>query len=203
MPGQDDRQPQPERPPRQVRDLPGYIVQQDLKCKLISPQGCTEEEPDPAAGALFVPVTGIAGGLVFGSYTLDIQRADDPPIPGIVLYPGGGASGTTPVFPAGELGRINTTMLSDGAYTVTLRVHPAGPGPSKSDTSDFNLLKVTVYINRIANIPAVSMAPVPYKPQPFRPGRRAAFRRGTGGGRRRGGHQRCRIHLRMHQSKDQ
>ncbi len=143
-------------------------VQKNLKCKLTSPNGCTEEEPDPMAGMLFVRVKGTAGGAVFGGYTLEIQKDGDPPIPGIVLYPGGGSSGTVPVI-AGELGRINTTLLSDGAYTITLHVHPAGPGPSKSATTSFNLLKVIVYINRVANVPAISMAPVPDNPNPLDP----------------------------------
>src|SRR6185295_4351013 len=191
---QDECLPQTERSLRRVH----------LECKLISPKGCAEEEADSAAGALFVPVKGIAGGQAFGSYTLEIQRDGDPPIPGIVLYPGGGASGTTPVFSAGELGRINTTLLSDGAYTVTLQVHPAGPGLPKSDTSKFNLLKVTVYINRIANIHSGDQrGSGPGQPQPFRPSRRAALRRGTSGGRQWADSQRCRIHLRMRRSKDQ
>ncbi len=143
-------------------------VQKDLKCDLIGPTGCTEEEPDPVEGILFVRVTGTAGGAVFGHYTLEIQRDGDPPIPNVVLYPGGGPSGAIPVA-AGELGRIKTTLLSDGAYTITLRVYPAGPGPSKSDTTSFNLLKAIVYINRVAQLPAISMAPVPDNPNPLDP----------------------------------
>jgi hypothetical protein len=141
-------------------------VQRDLQCELTAPTGCTEEEPDPVAGMLFVRVKGTAGGAVFGHYTLEIQSDGDPPIPGVVIYPAGG--GTVPVF-AGELRRINTTSLSDGAYTITLQVFPAGPGASRSATTTFNLLKAIVYVNRVANIPAISMVPVPNNPNPFDP----------------------------------
>jgi hypothetical protein len=129
-------------------------VQRNLNCEITDPTGCTEEEPDPAEGILFVRVKGTASGAVFGHYTLEIQKDGDPPIPGVVIYPGGGASGTAPVI-NGELGRINTTSLSDGAYTITLRVYPAGPGSPKPCTTTFNLLKVIVYINRAGGAPAV------------------------------------------------
>lgn len=147
-------------------------VQKDLKCDLTGPTGCTEEEPDPVEGILFVRVMGTAGGAVFGHYILEVRKAadlpSDPPISNVVLYPGGGPSGAVPVF-GGELGRIDTTSLSDDAYTVTLRVFPAGPGPSTSDTTSFNLLKSIVYINRVAQVPAISMAPVPDNPNPLDP----------------------------------
>jgi hypothetical protein len=139
-------------------------VQKDLKCELTAPTGCTEEEPDPVAGMLFVRVLGTASGAVFGHYTLEIQKNGDPPIPGVVVYPPGG--GTVPVV-AGELGRINTTLLSDSAYTITLRVFPAGPGAAKVCTTSFNLLKVIVYINRVAQVLALTDSPVPNNPNPL------------------------------------
>ncbi len=129
-------------------------LQRGLRCEITAPIGCTEEEPDPVAGILFVRVTGTASGAVFGSYTLEIQKDGDPPIAGIVSYPGGGASGSAPVI-GGELGNINTTSLSDGAYTITLRVYPAGPGSPKVCLTTFNLLKVVVYMNRVAGVPAI------------------------------------------------
>ena len=58
-----------------------------------------EEEPDSANGYMFVRITGTAGGTVFGSYTLEIQKDGDPLIAGVVVYPGGGAE------PARELPR--------------------------------------------------------------------------------------------------
>jgi hypothetical protein len=140
-------------------------VQKSLKCNLTAPTGCTEEEPDPAIGILFVKVIGTASGAVFGSYTLEIQKDGDPPIPGVISYPGGGASGSVPVI-SGELGRINTTSLSDGAYTITLRVYPAGPGSQCVHTISFNLLKVIVYMNRVAGVPAIVL---PDNANPFDP----------------------------------
>lgn len=143
-------------------------VQRDLKCDLTAPTGCTEEEPDPVAGILFVRVMGTASGAVFGSYTLEIQKDGDPAIAGIVSYPGGGGSGAAPVI-GGELGRFNTTSLSDGAYTITMRVHPAGFGSPKACTITFNLLKVIVYMRRSGDRAAEQR-------QPVRPRRRAAHR---------------------------
>jgi len=125
-----------------------------LQCAITDPTGCTKEEPDPVAGVMRVRVHGTAAGANFGHYTLQIQSDGDPPIAGIVSYPGGGATGTSQVV-AGELGRIDTTSLSDGAYTITLTVFPAGPGANCVKTTTFNLLKVAVYITRIAGVPAV------------------------------------------------
>jgi len=143
-------------------------VQRDLKCEITDPTDCTAEEPDPAAGKLIVRVQGTASGIFFGTYTLAIQKDGDPPIAGVVNYPGGGGSGSAPVV-NGELGQINTTGLSDGAYTITLTVYPAGPGSSKTCTTTFNLLKVIVYISRVAKVPAISMAPTPNNANPFDP----------------------------------
>src|SRR5713226_397002 len=74
-----------------IAGLIGLIwLQRELRCEITAPTGCTEEEPDPVAGILFVRVMGTASGAVFGSYTLEIQKDGDPPIAGIVSYPGGG-----------------------------------------------------------------------------------------------------------------
>ncbi len=143
-------------------------VQRDLRCELTAPQGCTEEEPDPVAGKLIVRVKGTAAGAAFGSYTLAIRRDGDPPLPGIVSYPGGGASGTAPVI-NGELGQITTTSLIDGAYEIILTVYPAGLGSPKTCSTTFNLLKVIVYVSRVAKVPAISMAPIVGNPNPFDP----------------------------------
>jgi len=126
-------------------------VQRSLKCQITDPTGCTEETPDTTAGILFVKVRGTASGGSFSFYTIDIQKDGDPPIPGVVSYPGGGASGAVPVV-NGELATINTTGLSDGAYTITLTVHPVGAGPVKICTRTFNLLKVAVWINSVDGV---------------------------------------------------
>jgi hypothetical protein len=85
-----------------------------------------------------------------------------------VSYPGGGASGSTPVI-NGELGQITTTSLIDGAYEIILTVYPAGPGSPKTCNTSFNLLKVIVYVSRVAKVPAISMAPTVGNPNPFDP----------------------------------
>ena len=142
-------------------------VQRDLKCELTNPKGCTAEEPDPVEGRLFVRVEGTASGGAFGSYTLEVWDGAAQKT-GVVTYPGGGASGGTPVI-AGELGQINTTSLLDGGYEVRLIVHPAWGGAPKTCSTTFNLLKTTVYINRVAGVQTVSMSPVPDNPNPYDP----------------------------------
>ena len=129
------------------------FVQRNLKCQLTDPTGCTEETPDPVEGILYVTVKGTAAGTAFGSYQMEVSKGSIT-YPGIVEYPGGGSSGTAPVT-SGDLGRINTTSLSDGAYTITLTVYPSGWGSSSPCTITFDLLKVIVYINRVGGAPAV------------------------------------------------
>lgn len=141
-------------------------IQRWLKCELTAPTGCVKEHLDKSTGEVYVVVEGTATGAVFGHYTVDVQQNGDPPIPGIVRYPGGGASGTAPVV-NGELARIDTALLSDGAYTITLTVYPAGFGSPKSCSITFNLLKVFVVITQVGKIPAISMVPTPDNPNPF------------------------------------
>lgn len=124
-------------------------VQRSVKCEILTPTGCTAEQPDTTQGILTVEVTGTASGGAFSYYTLEIQKNGDPPIAGIISYPGGGANGTAPVT-NGLLGTFNTTLLSDGAYTITLRVYPIGGGAPCVKTTTFNLLKIAVWINNVA-----------------------------------------------------
>lgn len=126
-------------------------VQRSLRCNISAPTGCTEETPDPVAGILYITVRGTASGGAFAYYTVEIRKDGDPPIPGVVSYPGGGSSGTSPVV-NGDLAIINTTSLTDSAYTIVLTVHPWGSGPVKVCTRTFNLLKVAVWINSIAGV---------------------------------------------------
>lgn len=149
-----------------IGGLIGLIrVQRALKCEIVSPKGCTEEEPDPVQGCLFVRVNGTAAGAAFGGYTLEVRKGSIT-YPGIVLYPGGGTSGSAPVI-NGELGRINTTLLTDAAYEVVLTVYPSGAGSPKTCTTTFDLFKALVYMNRVAGVPALSMAPAPGNGNPF------------------------------------
>jgi len=141
-------------------------LQRKLVADLTGPTGCTEEEPDPAEGILFVRVTGTAAGISAASYTLEVCRVGDPAIPGIVSYPGGAPSGTPPVI-NGDLGRIDTTPLIDGAYQITLTVYPAGPGAPATDTITFTLLKVMAYMSRVGEIQVISQLPVADNPNPF------------------------------------
>ena len=137
-------------------------IKEPLKCELTDPTGCTAEETNQTAGINFVRVMGTASGGGFGSYTLEILQSGSP-IPGVsVAYPGGGGSGTIPVV-SGELGQINTTSLVDGAYTIRLTVHSAGPGMPVicTKTLDFTLLKVIVYMNKVG---AITTDPQPLDP---------------------------------------
>ena len=144
-------------------------VQRSLFCKLDEPTGCTLEEPDPVAGKLIVRVKGSAWGGAFGWYTVDIRKVGFPsPIAGVVVYPGGGASGTSPVVGA-ELAQIDTTGLDDDAYEVTLTVYPAWGGSTKVCQITFNLLKSIVYMSRFAGVQAISDTPSPGNPNPFDP----------------------------------
>ena len=142
-------------------------IQRKLVADLTGPTGCTEEEPDPVEGILFIRVIGTAAGIAAASYTLEVRRIGDPtPIPGIVSYPGGAPSGTPPII-SGDLGRIDTTGRTDGAYEITLIVHPAGPGAPATDTITFTLLKAMVYISRVGEIPVISQSPIADNPNPF------------------------------------
>ena len=127
-------------------------IQRSLFCQILKPHGCTEETPDPIQGILFVNVTGTAAGMAFGYYTIEIQKDGDPPQPDdLIHYPGGGTNGTAPVL-NGQLAMIDTTGLSDGAYTITLKVFPIGAGKEKVCSKTFNLLKIAVWIRRVRTV---------------------------------------------------
>ena len=124
-------------------------VQHSIKCNILSPTGCTPETPDTTNGILTIDVTGTAIGGAFSYYTLEIRKDGDPPIADIISYPGGGANGSSPVN-NGLLGTFNTTLLLDGAYTITLRVYPIGGGSPCVRSVTFNLLKIAVWISNVA-----------------------------------------------------
>ncbi|MCD4694966.1 MAG: hypothetical protein K8S16_01900 [Bacteroidales bacterium] len=142
-------------------------IQRCLKCKIIEPEGCTPEETDMTEGILFVNVKGTAGGSYFSHYTLDIHSGGSP-VTTTVYYPGGGGSGSSPMV-NGQLGKIDTTSLIDGAYEVVLTVYPMGSGSPKVCKKTFTLLKAIVYINRVAGVPALSDVPSPGNANPFDP----------------------------------
>jgi len=153
-------------------------VQRCLKCKIIEPEGCTPEEKDASLGILYVEVSGTATGSYFSHYTLGIYKGGSPESVA-VYYPGGGASGISPVVNS-HLGKIDTTSLSDGAYDVVLTVFPYGSGSPKICTKTFTLLKAIVYISRVANVPAISNIPTPGNPNPYDPVAELSVSDGTG-----------------------
>jgi hypothetical protein len=139
------------------------LVQRNLNCEITAPTGCTEEVPDPVAGILTVTVMGTASGIAFGSYVLEVTKGSIS-YPGIVSYPGGTATGSVQVV-SGVLGTINTTSLTDGAYTITLRVYPFGWGVPSVCSVTFDLLKAIVYMNRAGGAQAVELPA--NNPNPF------------------------------------
>lgn len=143
-------------------------VQRCLKCKITEPEGCAAEEKDPVKGILYINVKGTAGGAYFSHYTLELIYGGNP-VTTDVYYPGGGGSGSSPVT-NGQLGIIDTTSLTDGAFEVVLSVYSLGSGSPKVCKAALTLLKAIVYISRVAGYPALSDIPVPGNPNPFDPG---------------------------------
>jgi hypothetical protein len=138
---------------------------QPIRCHIDSPTDCTEEHALPKGG-LGVEVVGTAAGSFFSHYTLQWRKVgnanlcqDDPnnpwnnPNDGTVVYPGGGASGTTPVV-GGTLGWINTAPLAPDAYEIRLCVYSTQPNalPTCCCTV-FSLFKVAVWIDHVAEAP--------------------------------------------------
>jgi len=142
-------------------------VQRSLKCEIVEPSGCTPEIPDMTEGILYVKVIGTAGGTYFSHYLLSIKKGGVP-VSTDVFYPGGGASGNSPVSNA-LLGKIDTTALTEGAYEIVLTVYPLGAGTPMTCSKIFTLLKAIVYISRVANVPTISAIPAPGNANPFDP----------------------------------
>ncbi|HKO44670.1 MAG TPA: hypothetical protein VJU84_15430 [Pyrinomonadaceae bacterium] len=125
-------------------------VQRTLNCAITVPAAgeCATEEIDAVQGIQYIRVKGTASGSVFGHYTLAISG----PYPYNVIYPpGGGSIAVT----NNDLGRIDTTALDNGDYTITLTVFPIGAGAPHTCSVSFTLLKIAVYITRAAGVPAV------------------------------------------------
>ncbi len=132
-------------------------VQRNLKCQITDPNNCAKEEID-SSGNPGVIVKGTAGGTVFGHYTLDVYDSSTTLIPNVVSYPGGGASGTAPVS-NNVLGQIDTSDFDPGMYKVVLTVFPIGAGATKTCQSFFDLLKASVWIDRVGAVSAVDVGP--------------------------------------------
>lgn len=146
-------------------------IQRRLICAITAPVGCTDEEINQSVGGLTVEVVGSAGGAVFSHYTLEWRRAAgqdcednaDWSSDGVV-YPGGGATGSVPVF-NGTLGWLNTTVWTPGTYEVRLCVFSTA-ALRKCCCTEFTLFKQLVWIERVA---INSGAPVLTPPGPFDP----------------------------------
>lgn len=138
-------------------------VQRRLNCGLTAPVGCTSVEYDAANDRWFIKVVGTASGTVFGNYTLAVERPPGTPYPATIVYPGGGGSGTSMVN-NGELGRIVVTNVQPAPMRVILTVNPAGAGSPCVHTSDFDWANRSVYIEKIAAIPAQIMGLHPADP---------------------------------------
>jgi len=139
-----------------------------LRCDLTQPTGCVEEQINPQVGGMTVTVEGTAAGAFFSHYTIEWRLAqgdacgdDEGWTSDGVVYPGGGATGTSPVV-AGTLGWINTTALGPDAYDVRVCVYSTQPGASPLCCCiQFRLFKKLVWIDHVAG------APVQTPPGPF------------------------------------
>ena len=138
---------------------------QPLRCEVVKPTGCTDEESNPVIGGLTVTVVGTATGSFFQHYTLEIRKVEGADCqnndgwsagPAWVAYPGGGAVGTIPVV-NGVLGWIKTTTLSPGSYEIRLCVYATQPAGARTCCCiQFNLFKKLVWIERVANAPVLT-----------------------------------------------
>jgi hypothetical protein len=128
-----------------------------IRCQLTQPTGCVEEEPRPGLG-LVIAVEGTAAGAFFSHYTLEWRKVEGRDCPDDthftssgVIYPGGTATGTTPVA-SGSLGIINTTTLAAGSYEVRVCVYSTA-GARTCCCIQFNLFKRLVWIQSVASKP--------------------------------------------------
>jgi hypothetical protein len=146
-------------------------VQKRLVCKITEPTGCTAEEPNLPIPGLSIVVRGSAFGAAFGHYTLEWRKVaglgcqDDSNWNSYgVHYPGGGATGHSPVI-NGTLGWIETTVWTASSFEIRVCVYTYHPsGSRKCCCTQFTLFKQLVYIQRVAETPG---APVHTPPGPF------------------------------------
>lgn len=145
---------------------------QPLRCDLTAPTGCTEEKPGLITGGVAVEIDGTAAGGFFDHYTLEWRQVEGQPcqdnttcppdgtaqpVTGWscdgISYPGGGSTGTAPVV-GGTLGWLNTTFLAPASYEIRVCVYAASPStPRTCCCIQFDLLKVMVWIERVAGAP--------------------------------------------------
>ena len=149
---------------------------QPLRCQLTGPTGCTQEQQGLIPDAVGVEIDGTAAGAFFDHYTLEWRQAglatqgetcsdDNTGYASLgISYPGGGATGTTPVV-GGALGWLDTTSLMSDSYEIRVCVYSTVPNASPTCCCTvFVLFKVMVWIDRVAELPG---APVQTPPGPF------------------------------------
>lgn len=138
---------------------------QPLRCEIIKPTGCTEEEVNQTVGGLAVTVVGTATGAFFNHYTLEWRKIEGQACDDNagwqsdgVVYPGGASTGSSSVV-NGLLGWINTTTLSASSYEIRVCVYASQGGAApRCCCIQFNLFKRLVWIERIANAPVQTPA---------------------------------------------
>ena len=139
-----------------------------LICDLTGPTGCTDEELNEQIGGMTVEVVGSAGGGGFDHYTLEWRKVEgqacdddsDWSSAGVV-YPGGGTTGTSPVF-GGTLGWIDTTTFSPASFEIRLCVYSHLENVDRHCCCiQFDLFKKLVWIARVGGYP-VQTPPGPF-----------------------------------------
>ncbi len=145
---------------------------QPIHCDLTAPTNCTEEIaglPGIPAGDVGVEIDGTAAGAFFDHYTLQWritgQPCNDPTGwnnggTGLISYPGGGTTGTSPVV-SGTLGWLDTTFLGAGSYDILLTVYNTSGQVACQTCITFTLFKRLVFISRIAENPGAFVATPP------------------------------------------
>ena len=132
-----------------------------IRCELVEPTGCVDEEFDPGVGGMAITIRGTATGSFFDRYTLEWRKVegancdDDSGFSSDgVFYPGGGTAGTAPVVGGGLLGAINTTTWDATSYEIRVCVYSIRPSaPRRCCCIQLNLFKRLVWIDHIAGHP--------------------------------------------------
>jgi hypothetical protein len=156
---------------------------QPIHCDVTAPVGCAEEQPGlpglPPPPAVGLEIDGRASGAFFDHYTLEWRIAQGQPCQdnttcpldgsaepttgwtcAYISYPGGGATGTTPVV-SGTLGVLDTTFLPTGSYEIRLCIYSTGGARTCCCGPQFALFKKLVFITRIAETPGAFVATPP------------------------------------------
>ncbi len=139
-----------------------------LVCELTDPSGCAEELEGLLPGAVALEIKGSAGGAFFQHYTLEWRKVqgqvcdDNIAFSSVgIVYPGGFATGTNPVF-GGTLGWLDTTVLAPNSYEIRLLVFTSVAQAAQCRLCrQFALFKKMVWIDRIADLPGAPVRTPP------------------------------------------